>query len=119
MTPAAPYISSTKRWNWSNEKTRPNVETYIVAFRAPDQSRHRLWFNVVTSLLMREVVTRETPIGVIPQQTDFEQWQDSGGTAFPMRERTSLVDPWAGSTRQYTDVTIDAKIDDAVFAKPK
>ena len=68
---------------------------------------------------MREVTTRDTPIGGIPQQTDFEQWRDTGGTAFPFRVRTSLVDPWVGSTRMYSSVTLDAKIDDAAFAKPK
>jgi len=36
-----------------------------------------------------------------------------------MKVRTSLVDPWVGSTRQYTAVALDAKVDDAAFARPK
>jgi hypothetical protein len=96
-----------------------NVETVIVAYRAPDQTRHRLFFNTTSGLLARHVTTRETPIGLIPQQTDFEQWHDQQGTAFPYTVRTSLVDPWVGSTRKYTSVQLDAKIDEGAFAKPK
>jgi hypothetical protein len=96
-----------------------NVETVILAYRTPDGLRHRLYFNTTTGLVMRQVTIKETPIGAIPQQTDFEQWQDLGGTAFPSKVRTSLVDPWVGSSRLYNSVVLDAKIDDSVFKKPK
>jgi len=96
-----------------------NFETVIVAFRAGDQTRHRLHFNTTTGLLMRRVVIRDTPSGALPQQTDFDHWRDVGGTTFPFLIVTSLVDPWVGSIRRYTDVTLDAKIDEAAFAKPK
>ena len=96
-----------------------NVETIVVSYRAPDQTRRRLAFNPVTGLLMRRVVIRDTPVGPLPQQTDFDQWHEIGGTTFPYWIRTSLVDPWASSTRQYKFVVLDAKIDPADFAKPK
>jgi len=81
--------------------------------------RHRLYFNVATGLLVRMVAIRETPAGVVPQQTDFDQWRDAGGAMFPFKVRTSLVDPWVGSTRLYSTVTLDAKLDKDAFTKPK
>jgi photosynthetic reaction center cytochrome c subunit len=96
-----------------------NMDTIIVAFRTPDGVRHRLNFNTATGLLARVTTIKETPIGSIPQQTDFEQWQDLKGTTFPMKVTTSLVDPWLGSTRQYKDVVLDATIDETEFSKPK
>ena len=119
MTPPLPSAIPADARVVGKETLPPNVDTVIVAYRTPDQLRHRLYFNTTTGLLMRDVTTRDTPIGAIPQQTDFEQWRDIGGTAFPFLVRTSLVDPWIGSTRHYSSVTLDAKIDDAAFAKPK
>jgi len=95
------------------------METFIVGYRTPDQVRHRLYFNVATGLLVRMVAIRETPAGVVPQQTDFDQWRDAGGAMFPFKVRTSLVDPWVGSTRLYSTVTLDAKLDKDAFTKPK
>ena len=96
-----------------------NHDTVVVAFRAGEHARQRLSFDTATGLLVRRIVTVETPVGFVPQQTDFDDWRDSGGTKFPFMVRTSLVDPWVGSTRRYADVKLDAKIDEAVFAEPK
>jgi hypothetical protein len=101
------------------ETLPPNAETVIVAYRTPDGARHRLYFNTATGFVMRQVTVRDTPVGAMPAQTDFDQWRDAGGAAFPFLVRTSLVDPWIGSTRQYSQVTLDAKVDEAAFAKPK
>jgi len=96
-----------------------NVDTVILAYRTPDQFRHRLYLNATTGTPVRYVTIKETPVGAIPQQTDFEQWQDVGGTLYPFKIRTSLVDPWVGSIRIYNSVVLGAKIGDDVFTKPK
>jgi hypothetical protein len=119
MTPPLPSAIPADARVVGKEVIPPNVEAYIVAYRTPDGARHRLWFNTTNGLLMRQVTTRDSPIGVIPEQTDFEQWEDVGGTMFPFKIRTSLVDPWVGTTRRYTSVTLDAKVDPDAFAKPK
>lgn len=102
----------------TGKETIGYAEAVILSFRKGGV-RQRLYFSQVTNLLIRRVVIRDTPIGELPQQTDFEDWRDFGGTRFPQTIRTSLVDPWAGSTRRYSDVTFDARIDEAAFAKPK
>ena len=96
-----------------------NVDSVILVYRTADHTRHRLYLNAVTGLPVRHVTITETPIGAIPQQTDFEQWQDLGGTAYPFKVRTSLVDPWVGSSRLYNQVTLDAKLPPDTFVKPK
>lgn len=94
------------------------AQTVIVAFRK-DGVRHRLWFDQTTNLPLRRVVVRDTPVGELPQQTDFSDWRDWGGVRFPQTVKTSLVDPWVGSTRRYTEVKFEAKLDEGAFAKPK
>ena len=119
MTPPLPSAIPPDARVVGKETIPPNVEAYIVAYRTPDGARHRLYFNSTTGLLVRAVTMRDTPIGVMPEQTEFVKWQDTGGTAFPFGIQTSLVDPWVGTIRQYTSVTLDAKVDPEVFAKPK
>jgi len=119
LTPPLPSAIPADARVVGKETLPPNIDTVIVAWRTTDQVRHRLWFNTTTGLLMREVTMRDTSIGAIPQQTDFEQWRDTGGTAFPYVVRTSLVDPWIGSTRHYTTVNLDAKVSETAFTKPK
>src|SRR5262249_8623935 len=103
----------------STEVLAINVLAVVVGYRTPDQVRHRLSFNATTGQLMRHVALRDTPIGAVPAEADFEQWQDSGGAMFPFQVRISLVDPWVGSTRVYSRVTLDATIPETAFAKPK
>ncbi len=102
----------------TGKETIGYAEAVIVTYRKGGV-RTRLYFSQVTNLLVRRVTIRQSPIGELPQQTDFEDWRDFGGTRFPQTVRTSLVDPWVGSTRRYSEVTLDAKVDEAMFAKPK
>lgn len=103
----------------SRDLTTNLRDALVVSYRADDRTRIRLYFDNSTGALVRRVVLKETPIGVIPQQTDFEEWRNLGDTRFPYTIKTSLVDPWVGSTRRYVEVRLDAKIDESVFAVPK
>jgi photosynthetic reaction center cytochrome c subunit len=91
----------------------------VVAYNTDAKTQVKLYFDNTTGALNRRVVLKTTPIGVIPQQTDFEEWRDLGDARFPYKIKTSLVDPWVGSSRHYTEVRLDADIDESVFAKPK
>jgi hypothetical protein len=95
-----------------------NHYTTVVSYRKDKSTRIKLYFDD-SWILVRRVVLKETPIGIIPQQTDFDQWRNHGDLRFPYTIKTSLVDPWVGSTRHYSEVILDAAIDESVFAKPK
>jgi len=93
-------------------------DTYLVLARPDEKTRERLYFDTASGLLVRRTTIKDTPIGPIPQQTDFEDYRDVGGTKYPFTVKISLVDPWSSSTRHYTDVQLGAKLDDAVFTPP-
>lgn len=92
--------------------------TVIVASRLDERRRQRLFFDTTTGLLVRRQVLTRTAIGEVPQENDFDDYRDVGGTKFPFFVRVSLVDPWTGATRRYTDVLLGAKVDEAVFNPP-
>jgi hypothetical protein len=83
------------------------------------KSRQRLYFDTTTGLLVRRVVLTDSPVGTIPQQTDYEDWRDAGGAKYPFTIRAALVDPWSSAARRYSEVTVGATVDPAVFAEPK
>ena len=103
----------------TGRETAGNHDTIVVAYRQDARTRVRLYFDNTSGTLVRRIVLRETPIGVVPQQTDFDEWRDLGDVRFPYLIKTSLVDPWVGSTRRYIEVRLDAKIDESTFAQPK
>ncbi|HKO54379.1 MAG TPA: c-type cytochrome [Thermoanaerobaculia bacterium] len=53
-------------------------------------------------LLIRRVVLTDTPVGRIPQQTDYSDYREVAGVKLPHTIKVSLVDPWVGATRRYS-----------------
>jgi hypothetical protein len=92
-------------------------ETWVVQRGTPHEVYRRFFFDTESGLLLRSVIYTPRSIGTIPQQTDFEDYRDVGGTRYPFRVRVSMVDPWSGAMRQYKSVELGAAMDDAVFAK--
>lgn len=93
-------------------------DVIVVAARINETTRQRLYFDTTTGLLVRRTILTRTSIAEIPQQTDFDDYRDIGGAKFPFFVKLSLVDPWTGSTRRYSDVQLGAKVDDSVFNPP-
>jgi hypothetical protein len=94
-------------------------DVIVVSSRISETQRQRLSFDAASGLLLRRVVLTATPIGEIPRQTDYDDWRDVGGTKFPFSVRVSLVDPWVGSWRRYTDVKLGAAVSEAAFKQPQ
>jgi len=94
-------------------------DTFVVVARIDDHTRERLFFDTTSGLLVRRVVLRQTDIGEAPQQTDFDDYRDVGGTKYPFYVRVSVADPFLGAARHYSDVHLGAKIDDTSFAPLK
>ena len=90
-------------------------DTVIVNAKIDSSRRQRLFFDATSGLLVRRVILTLSPVGEIPQQIDFDDYRDVGGTKFPFYVRVSLVDPWTGATRRYSEVQIGATVDDKVF----
>lgn len=79
-------------------------EAYALFSRLNPKTRQRLYFDANSGLLLRRVIIADGPVGAIPQQTDFDDWRDVGGTKYPFSIRVSMVDPWSSATRRFTEV---------------
>lgn len=80
--------------------------------------RQRLYFDAGTGLLVRRLTLTQSPVGMIPQQTDFEDYRDVGGFKLPFVVRYDAIDRNGGVVR-YTAITPNAKIDEKIFDMPK
>jgi len=93
--------------------------TIVVTGQTADKKTERLYFDVESGLLLRRISYTQTMVGVIPYQIDFEDYRDVDGVKLPFTVRVSAVD--AGnpvSTRTYTEIKLNAPIDDAKFKMP-
>jgi hypothetical protein len=92
-------------------------EAYVVVARTGG-ARQRFYFDTASGLLVRRVIVIDSPVGLIPQQTDFDDWRDAGGAKYPFYVRASFVDPWNSATRRYSEVKL-GEVDPKAFEEPK
>lgn len=90
----------------------------IVSGTSADNHRARLFFDAETGLLLRRISYTETMIGVIPEQIDFEDYRDVDGLKLPFTIKVSSVEPGLVSTRKYTEIKLNAPVDDSKFKMP-
>ena len=90
----------------------------IVSGTTTDNHRERLFFDTETGLLLRRISYTETMIGVIPEQIDFEDYRDVDGLKLPFTIKVSSVEPGLVSTRKYTEIKLNAPVDDSKFKMP-
>ena len=90
----------------------------IVSGTTTDNHRERLFFDAETGLLLRRISYIETMIGVIPEQIDFEDYRDVDGLKLPFTVKASSVEPGLVSTRKYSEINMNAPVDDSKFKMP-
>jgi hypothetical protein len=78
----------------------------------------RYWFDAASGLLLRRVVYYNSPVGRIPEQTDFDDYRDAGGMKLPFLTRAAIVDPWLGGTRQAETIQVGVAMPPGEFEKP-
>jgi hypothetical protein len=78
----------------------------------------RYWFDADSGLLLRRVGYFNSPIGRIPEETDFDDYRDVGGAKLPFVTRVALVDPWLGGTREAKTIEVGGTLTAGEFAKP-
>jgi len=90
----------------------------VIEGQTADNHRERLYFDAETGLLLRRLSYIETPIGVIPNQIDFEDYRDVDGLKVPFTVKVSSVEPGLVSTRNYTEIKLNPPVDDSKFKMP-
>ncbi len=90
----------------------------VINGRTADNHRERLSFDAETGFLLRRISYLETPVGLIPNQIDFEDYRDVDGVKVPFTVKVTSVEPGLVSTRTYTEIKLNAPVDDSKFKMP-
>lgn len=92
---------------------------YVVVGNTADNRQERLFFDAETGLLLRRISYLTTLIGLIPEQIDFEDYRDVDGVKFPFSVRVSSIEVGNPiSTRTFSEMKLNAPVDDAKFNMP-
>jgi hypothetical protein len=93
-------------------------DVYMIVATRVDGKRERLYFDAETGLLLRRSSVVQTPIGVIPQETNYEDYRDVDGVKLPFTISVLTIDQGSTATRKYTEIKMNPPLDDAMFNKP-
>ena len=93
-------------------------DVYVVTGVRPDKKRERLFFDAETGLLLRRMGYTETPLGVLPDQTDYEDYRDVDGVRVPFTVKIAVVGGFSTATRKFTEIKFNVPVDDTKFNKP-
>jgi hypothetical protein len=75
-----------------------------------------LHFDRATGLLLRRTVFTRTSLGQLHEQVDYSDYRDVSGIKMPYQVRYAT---WNNvTTQKFSDITINAPIDEAQFVKP-
>ena len=81
-------------------------------------AKAQYWFDAASGFLLRRVTYFDTPIGRVPERTDFDDYRDVGGWKVPFFTRGMRVDPYLGGTRQAESIEVGITIAASEFEKP-
>ncbi|HEU4390489.1 MAG TPA: hypothetical protein VFV34_21980 [Blastocatellia bacterium] len=92
-------------------------DAYLVEATFAGREPDKLYFDAATGLLIRAVAKRETGQGAEEVETSIEDYRDVDGIKVPFTIRRTT--PNFSFTVKLTEITQNAPIDDAKFAKPQ
>ncbi len=90
-------------------------EVYLITATNADNSRERLYFDVLTGLLIRRAALTATILGNFVYQVDYADYKDFGGVKLPTVIKFAV--PNIHWTRNVLEVKNNVAIDDAKFGK--
>jgi hypothetical protein len=93
-------------------------DVYMIVATRVDGKRERLYFDAETGLLLRRSSSVQTPIGVIPQETNYEDYRDVDGVKVPFTISVLTIDQGSTATRKYTEIKSNPPVDDSIFNRP-
>lgn len=94
-------------------------EAFIIRTATPDKKRVQLYFDTETGLLLRRYTMTETPVGIDPEQIDFEDYREVDGVKVPFVIRVSYVGYQISGTLRLAEVKHNSSIDESKFTPPK
>ena len=109
-----PYI----RLGFAGSEKVGDKDCWVLQGRLQDGRRVRFSFDKASGLLLRRVVQIVTAIGIDPEQTDYDDYRDVDGVKVPFSITTSYLDRNYNSTRKFTEIKHNAKVDESLFSMP-
>jgi len=104
----------------SGRETIDDHDVYVLSAVRLDDKSERLYFDVENGLLRRRISYLRTPIATIPAQTDFADYREVGGLKLPFTIRMAFADPGSVPiTRKFTEIKLNAPVDELKFEKPR
>jgi len=93
-------------------------EVFVVTGVRADKKRDRLFFDADSGLLLRRIGYTETPLGMLPDQTDYEDYREVDGVKVPFTVKIAIVGGVSTATRKFTEVKFNVPVDNSIFNKP-
>jgi photosynthetic reaction center cytochrome c subunit len=91
-------------------------EAYRVEATAADGAKEQYYFDAKTGLLLRVSKVIDSPLGALPQNTDYSDYRDVSGVKVPFTVRVVHVD--GATIYHWQQIQANVAIDDARFEKP-
>jgi photosynthetic reaction center cytochrome c subunit len=92
------------------------TDTIIVSGRSAADVTEQLQFDRKAGLLLRRTIVTRTALGNLIEQVDYSDYRDAAGITLPFQVRYAAWNQV--STQKYSDVKVNAPVEDAAFAKP-
>jgi len=89
---------------------------YVVFGIRPGKPPVQLFFSEQSGLLLRMIYFTQTPLGRLPQQTDFSDYREVDGVKVPFQ--WTVAEPRSRSTVQVAQVQQNVPISDSKFSIP-
>lgn len=94
-------------------------DVFVATGRIDAVTTRTLYFDAVTGLLRRDLITTETLLVPLEDQADYDDYRDVDGVRLPFRIRLSSDGaPYATVTRTFTLVRRGVPVDPALFRPP-
>ncbi|HEX5413111.1 MAG TPA: c-type cytochrome [Terriglobia bacterium] len=91
-------------------------QAYVVLGIRPGKPPVQLFFSQQSGLLLRMIYFTQTPLGRLPQQTDFSDYREVDGVKVPFQ--WTIAEPRSRSTVQVAQVQQNVPISDSKFSIP-
>ncbi len=92
-------------------------DAFVVVATATPDAQERFYFDAASGLLVRELLLTRTPLGQLPQQTDYEDYREVEGVKFPFTVRRMEIN--ARWVERYSEVKVNMPVGDDRFDPPQ
>lgn len=93
-------------------------DAYVATGKIDAITTRTLYFDVVTGLLRRDVITTETLLLPLQEQVEYDDYRNVNGVKLPFRMRVSDGARYSAVTRTFSEIRLNVAVDDAVFRQP-